>query len=69
MSQLARAAIPPIDIGPGYDRLAEAMDAEGIIRVRRWRCTDQFSVEMVNGHIGTGATIREAVENAAPVLA
>jgi hypothetical protein len=69
MASVARAADPPIDIGGGYDRLAEAMDAEGIIRVRRWRSMDQFSVELVNGYIGTGKTIREAIANAAPVLA
>lgn len=51
-----------IDVGPGYDRLAEAMDAEGILSVRRHG--PGFKVEMTDGAIGTGFSIRGAISNA-----
>lgn len=54
-----------IDIGAGYDRLAEAMDAEGIFQIRHHKYLRNFTVEMVNGQIGGGKTVREAVEDAA----
>lgn len=51
-----------IDAGPGYDRLAEAMDAEGIVSIRR--CGPGFKVELANGSVATGFTIRGAITNA-----
>jgi hypothetical protein len=54
----------PIDAGPGYDRLAEAMDAEGIFQIRRHSRVLAFSVQMTDGRIGSGRTIREAIESA-----
>jgi hypothetical protein len=55
----------PIDAGPGYDRLAEAMDAEGIFQIRRYNRLLEFSVQMTDGRIGSGRTIRAAIEDAA----
>lgn len=75
LTSLERVAVnrafdtPPVDVGPGYDRLGDAMRCENIARVRYWRITDSFSVELDNGFIGVGPTIREAVRNAAPVTA
>jgi hypothetical protein len=57
--------VTKIDIGPGYDRLAEAMDAEGIFQIRRHTTPRMFTVEMVDGRIGGGKTIREAISDAA----
>jgi hypothetical protein len=51
----------PIDVGAGYDRLAEAMEAEGIFQIRRHQRLNIFTVEMVDGRIGAGRTIREAI--------
>ena len=54
-----------IDVGPGYDRLAEAMEAEGIYQIRRHAGFYTFTVHMTDGRIGGGATIRAAIEDAA----
>ena len=51
----------PIDVGPGYARLGEAMEAESIFQVRWHRRLNIFTVEMEDGRIGAGRTIREAV--------
>lgn len=55
----------PIDIGGGYDRLAEAMEAEGIYQIRRHPKLHTFTVTMLDGRIGGGKTIRAAIEDAA----
>lgn len=54
----------PIDVGPGYDRLAEAMEAEGVYQVRFYRSARNFSVQLYDGRTGQGSTIREAIETA-----
>jgi hypothetical protein len=54
----------PIDIGAGYDRLAEAMDAEGIFQIRRHPKILMFTVQLQDGRIGGGRTIRAAIESA-----
>lgn len=54
----------PIDIGPGYDRLAEAMDAEGVYQIRRHKKISAFTVTLETGQIGGGRTIRQAIEKA-----
>ena len=54
----------PIDIGAGYDRLAEAMEAEDIFQIRRHPRLLMFTVQMNDGRIGGGRTIRAAVEAA-----
>lgn len=54
----------PIDIGAGYDKLAEAMEAEGIYQIRRHRKLQMFTVEMADGRIGGGRTIRAAIDKA-----
>lgn len=54
----------PIDAGPGYDRLAEAMEGEGIYQIRRYQKLAMFTVEMVDGSIGGGRTIRAAIDAA-----
>lgn len=59
---------PPVDVGPGYSQLGEAMREEKIERVRYWQGYDCFTVALFDGRIGRGKTIREAVRNAAPVL-
>ena len=56
----------PIDIGGGYDRLAEAMEAEGIFQIRRHQRLNIFTVEMDDGRIGAGRTIREAILKSVP---
>lgn len=53
----------PVDIGPGYDRLADAMDAEGIQSITRLR--KGFRVTLTDGSEATGFTIRGAISNAA----
>lgn len=53
-----------IDVGGGYDRLAEAMEAEGVYQVRRHRALKMFTVQMEDGRIGGGRTIRAAIEAA-----
>lgn len=45
------------------------MREEHIERVRYWRAFDCFTVALTDGRVGRGSTIREAVSNAAPVLA
>ena len=64
MGAETKIEVPAIDLGPGYDRLAEAMRAEGIFQVRFWAHADQFTVEMRDKRTGQGKTIREAVETA-----
>lgn len=54
----------PIDAGPGYDRLAEAMEAEGIFQIRRHALLRWFTVELTDGRIGGGRTIRAAITDA-----
>ena len=54
----------PIEIGAGYDRLAEAMEAEGVYQIRRHKTLLMFTVEMTDGRIGGGRTIRAAIEAA-----
>ena len=54
----------PIDVGPGYDRLAEAMYAEGVHQVRFYRTASAYTVEMFDGRTGQGPTIRAAIESA-----
>ena len=54
----------PIDIGAGYDKLAEAMEAEGVFQIRRHKNLHIFTVEMTDGRIGGGRTIREAIDKA-----
>ena len=54
----------PIDVGGGYDRLAEAMEAEGVYQIRRHRTLQMFTVTMQDGRIGGGRTIRAAIEAA-----
>lgn len=54
-----------IDVGPGYDRLAKAMEAEGVFQIRRHAGLHAFTVQLVDGRIGGGATIRAAIEDAA----
>ena len=54
-----------IDVGPGYDRLAEAMEAEGVFQVRWYSALRQYTVQLENGQIGGGKTFREAIEDAA----
>ena len=54
----------PIDIGAGYDRLAEAMREERIKRVTFYDAMDQFGVTLRDGRTGHGKTIRAAIENA-----
>lgn len=51
-----------IDIGPGYDRLAAAMDAEGVRSVTRLKTG--FRVELTDGRVATGFTPRGAISNA-----
>jgi len=51
----------PIDVGPGYDRLAEAMEAEGIHQIRFYRSARAFTVVMSDARTGQGKTVREAV--------
>lgn len=58
-------AITPINIGPGYDRLADAMDAEGIRLVERYKIG--WRVVMRDGQEATGFSIREAINRAAQV--
>lgn len=54
-----------IDMGPGYDRLLEAMIAEGVTRIHRHhRLNNRITVELECGKIGGGSTPREAIENA-----
>lgn len=64
MNAPAKIEAAAIDIGPGYDRLADAMRAEGIYQVRHYAVGDQFTVEMRDGRTGQGKTIRQAVETA-----
>lgn len=54
----------PIDIGPGYDKLGEAMREEGLKEVRFYSAMDQFGVTLRDGKTGHGKTIRAAIENA-----
>lgn len=54
----------PIDVGPGYDRLAEAMREEGLKEVRFYAAMDQFGVTLRDGRTGHGKTIRAAIETA-----
>lgn len=54
----------PIDAGPGYDRLAQAMEAEGIFQIRRHAFARTFTVELTDGRIGGGRTIRDAITDA-----
>ena len=54
----------PIDIGAGYDKLAAAMEDEGIYQIRRHPRILMFTVQMTDGRIGGGRTIRAAVEAA-----
>lgn len=54
----------PIDVGPGYDRLAEAMVAEGVHEVRWWQSAGCFTVKLADGRSGQGKTIRAAIETA-----
>ena len=52
------------DIGPVCDRLRDAMEAEGILAVRRVTFdgkTVGFRVEMADGTEGYGLTPREAI--------
>ena len=53
-----------IDIGAGYDRLAEAMLKEGIHEVRWWQSAGCFTVKLTDGRSGQGKTIRAAIETA-----
>lgn len=53
-----------IDIGPGYDRLGEAMLDEGIYEIRRFQSTGTFTVKLTDGRTGQGKTIRQAIETA-----
>ena len=57
----------PIDIGSGYDRLAEAMDSEGVRLVERYKIG--WRVVMQDGSEATGFTIRAAISNAARKVA
>lgn len=56
----------PVDIGPGYATLKEAMIAEGIYQIRYYQSSEQFSVQLVGGpqSAGVGATPREAITDA-----
>lgn len=54
----------PIDLGAGYGKLAEAMEAEGIYQIRRHPRLLMFTVTMQDGRIGGGRTIRAAIETA-----
>lgn len=54
----------PIDVGPGYDSLADAMEAEGIHQVRFYRSARLFTVRMNDDRTGEGKTIREAIDSA-----
>ena len=56
-----------IDVGPGYDRLAEAMEAEGVFQVRFYRSARMFTVQMYDDRTGEGKTIREAIDTASHV--
>ena len=56
----------PINIGRGYDTLAKAMEGEGLYQVRRHKELKMFTVEMTDGRIGGGRTIRDAIEDAKP---
>lgn len=53
-----------IDVGKGYDTLAAAMEDEGIFQVRWHGVNWGFTVELTDGKIGGGKTIREAIEDA-----
>lgn len=52
----------PVDAGPGYDRLAKAMDGEGVRLVERYKTG--FRVVMQDGTEATGFTIRAAISHA-----
>jgi hypothetical protein len=54
----------PIDVGPGYDTLAEAMEAEGVYQIRRHDRLNIFTVELTTGQVGAGRTIRDAISKA-----
>lgn len=54
----------PVDIGPGYATLKEAMIAEGIHRVSFHDRLNSFTVVLNNGAIGGGQTPREAITDA-----
>ena len=56
--------LKPIDLGAGYDRLAAAMEDEGIYQIRRHPVLLMFTVQMTDGRIGGGRTIRKAIEAA-----
>ncbi len=44
--------------------LTAIMEREGIASIKRWRVTDCFTVELVNGHSGRGGTVAEALADA-----
>lgn len=54
----------PIDVGGGYDRLSEAMEAEGVFQIRWHRRLLRYTVQLEDGGIGGGKTPREAIEDA-----
>lgn len=54
----------PIEVGAGYDTLAQAMEAEGIYQIRHHPRILAFTVTMQDGRIGGGKTIRAAIEAA-----
>lgn len=54
----------PVDIGPGYATLKEAMIAEGIHRVSFHERLDEFTVRLKTGEFGIGNTPREAITDA-----
>ena len=51
----------PVDIGPGYATLKEAMIAEGIFQIRWHTKLQSFTVKLEGGGYGGGYTPREAI--------
>ncbi len=52
---------------PAIERLADAMQAEGIHQIRDWRpvgASNAFTVELKDGRTGAGRSIREAIDAA-----